>query len=158
MDTTRIEVRSAEPSEASALTELAMRAKAHHGYDEAFMAAVRPILTVSPEKIENQPVFVLEEGGAVAAFYILRPRDAVDVELDFLFVEPSAIGRGFGRLLWDHAVAYARSLGHRTLLIESDPYAEPFYRARGAVRVGDVPSTAAAKRALPLLHFDLTAD
>lgn len=156
MDTTRIEVRSAEPSEAGALTDLAMRAKAHHGYDAAFMAAVRPILTVTAEQIETAPVFVLEEGGAVAAFYALKPRGGSEVELDFLFVDPSAIGRGFGSILWNHAVAYARSMGHATMVIESDPYAEPFYRARGAVRIGETPSDAVAGRTLPLLRFDLT--
>ena len=42
-------------------------------------------------------------------------------------------------------------------LFESDPFAEGFYRAMGAVRVGDVPSGSIPHRNLPVLRFDLEA-
>ena len=37
------------------------------------------------------------------------------VELDFLFVAPEAIGRGYGRMLMDHAVATTLRFGDETL-------------------------------------------
>ena len=39
--------------------------------------------------------------------------------------------------------------------IQSDPYAEGFYLAMGAVRVGELESTVTPGRMLPLLRFDL---
>ena len=60
-----------------------------------------------------------------------------------------------GRLLFAHAVATARRLGYQTLTIEADPFAEAFYRAMGAERVGEVPSEVAAGRMLPLLRVEL---
>jgi hypothetical protein len=62
-------------------------------------------------------------------------------ELAGLFVDPAAIGTGVGRLLLRHAIAIAAELGIVTLEIDSDPFAEPFYRHAGAVRAGDSPST-----------------
>jgi hypothetical protein len=41
-----VEIRKARPDEAGELTELALRSKAHWGYDEAFMASCREELTV----------------------------------------------------------------------------------------------------------------
>lgn len=155
MEETSIAIRAAEPEEAGALTELAMRSKAHHGYDEAFLARVRPMLTLTAASIEENPVFVIEERGRIGGFYALRALGEGEVELDFLFIEPQQIGRGFGRALWNHAVAEARALGYRTMRIESDPFAEPFYAALGAERVGEVASDAAPGRVLPVLRYAL---
>jgi GNAT superfamily N-acetyltransferase len=53
-----------------------------------------------------------------------------------LFVEPEVIGRGIGRALLQHALDATQSAGIKSLLIESDPNAEPFYRAQGAETIG----------------------
>ena len=77
-----------------------------------------------------------------------------------LWLEPEFQGRGFGRRLWDHALSTARALGYRSLEIESDPNAEGFYRAIGAMRVGEreslVARTVEPGRLLPLLRVELT--
>jgi hypothetical protein len=39
-------------------------------------------------------------------------------------------------MMWDEAIATARSLGFERLMIESDRYAQPFYSAMGAKRIG----------------------
>jgi len=46
-----------------------------------------------------------------------------------MFLEPKAIGAGYGRLLWNDALERARAAGFTQLLIESDRFAEPFYLA-----------------------------
>ena len=57
---------------------------------------------------------------------------AEPAELVALFVEPDVIGRGVGRALLAHELNRARAAGMDSVLIESDPNAEPFYRAHGA--------------------------
>ncbi len=66
-----------------------------------------------------------------------------------MFVDPQAIGQGIGRLLFEHTIAVGRDLGFTQVTIDADPNAEPFYRAMGAVRIGDVPSGSIAGRVLP---------
>jgi hypothetical protein len=46
---------------------------------------------------------------------------------------------------------FAADLGMHTLEIDSDPYAEPFYRHAGAVRTGEAVSTVDPDRRLPHL-------
>jgi hypothetical protein len=48
-------------------------------------------------------------------------------------------------------VALARALGAWRMRIESDPFAEPFYRAMGAERIGEAASDAIPGRLIPLL-------
>lgn len=48
-----------------------------------------------------------------------------------MFLEPEATRRGYGRLMWNHAIAHAAASGFAELLIESDRFAEPFHVAMG---------------------------
>ena len=148
-------IRRALPLEARVLSALALRSKAYWGYDAAFMQACIASLTITPEQIESSPFFLLESGDQVVGFYGLRSLGE-EADLAYLFVEPASIGQGLGTRLWCHAVETAKALAFRRLLIESDPHAEPFYRAMGAQRIGEAPSDAIPGRMLPLLAYSLT--
>ena len=148
-------IRCARPDEAALLSALAFRAKAHWGYDDAFLAACRDDLTLSPHDIASAAVFLHEGDGAPAGFYRLLVRADGVAELDDLFVEPAAIGSGVGRRLWQHATEHARAHGCTAIVLQSDPHAVGFYEAMGAHRTGDSPSTVTPGRMLPLMHFPL---
>src|ERR687885_246694 len=138
--TTPLRIRPALPEEATLLTELALRSKGHWGYDSNFLEACRAELTLSPEYVASSPVFVLEEDGPVVGFYGLREQGD-ELDLAYLFVEPLAVNRGYGKRLWAHMVGVAAELGFRQISIESDPFAEPFYLTMGARRAGVVNSS-----------------
>jgi GNAT superfamily N-acetyltransferase len=147
-------IRQARPDECSALTELAMRSKAHWGYDAEFMAKVRADLEVIPEKfMPGFHVYILKIENEMIGFYSLRRVDAETATLEDLFIEPKHIGHGYGKQLWDHSLRVAQSIGYGKLTLISDPYAEPFYAKLGAVRVGEIESNAVAGRMLPLMKY-----
>ena len=152
-------LRAARPDEAALLSALAWRSKAYWGYDAAFLEACRAPLTVTADFVARQPVFVLEErdstGTRVAGFYGFD-LDAVEPEFEFLYVEPFAIGRRYGKHLWRHAVETAGRLGVRSFTLAADPHAEAFYLAMGAERIGAIESEAVAGRMLPLLRWTAT--
>jgi GNAT superfamily N-acetyltransferase len=150
-------IRRARPEEADALTELALRSKAHWGYDAEFLADCREALAVSAEDVDSGHFFVLEERGRILGFAGLVPL-ASAVELAYLFVEPDRIGEGLGRLLFEHAVTVARGLGRAALVIESDPYAEGFYLTMGAERIAEAPSPVRPDRILPILRYPLAEE
>lgn len=147
-------IRPALPADAPTLGALALRARAHWGYDAAFIAACRDDLTVTPADIAAHTIRVALRDGQPCGFYQLRVAGAT-AELTDLWIEPRAIGLGHGRTLWTHAVAAARARGCRELLVQSDPHAEGFYRAMGAARIGTRRSTVIPGRELPLLRLAL---
>jgi N-acetylglutamate synthase-like GNAT family acetyltransferase len=148
-------IRQARIDECPALTELAMRSKAHWGYDAAFMANVRADLEVIPDKFMPYfHVYILEMENEMIGFYSLRRVDADTVALEDLFIEPKHVGHGYGKQLWDHSLRVAQSIGYRRLTLISDPYAEPFYARQGAVRIGEIESNALAGRMLPLMEYE----
>jgi GNAT superfamily N-acetyltransferase len=153
------EIRPARPEEAPQLTEVALCSKASWGYNDAFLEAVRDELTFTAEDLDLSPIFVLDLEGVIAGFYRLAGEPPVGLLTD-LWLEPEFQGRGFGRRLWEHALSKAGALGYSSLEIESDPNAEGFYMAMGAVRVGERESplarTVEPGRLLPLLRVELT--
>jgi GNAT superfamily N-acetyltransferase len=151
-------LRVAVAAEAEALSGLALRSKAHWGYDDAFIEACRAELRVLPEDVEPHrlTVAVHRETGRVVGFSGLVGTSSEDAELSALFVEPDAIGTGVGRLLFDHAVRVADQLGFERLRIEADPSAAPFYEHMGATRAGTVSSHSIANRELPLYIVDVS--
>ncbi len=149
-------IRPAAENDFPVLSELAFRSKAHWGYDPIFMVACRDDLIIDSEHAADQFVYVLEVDGQPIGFYGLRPTGD-EAELTNLFVEPAAIGQGYGKQLWHHMVATARATQVQRIIIESDPHAEMFYRAMGAIRIGDVQSTVFPDRVLPLLSYTVSS-
>jgi ribosomal protein S18 acetylase RimI-like enzyme len=156
----KVEIRRARPEEAPHLTEVALRSKASWGYDPALLEALADQLEIRAEESDRAPTFVLEADGVVVGLYRLGG-DPPEGFLTDLWLEPDFQGRGFGRRLWEHALAAAAALGYRSLLLEADPNAEGFYAAMGAVRVGERESPLVQKvepgRVLPLMRFELDA-
>jgi GNAT superfamily N-acetyltransferase len=148
-------IRHARPTEAGVLSALALRSKAHWGYDADFLAACRDELTLTAEDITTSAVYVCDGSSAPAGFYRLLLQDDGVAELDALFVEPAAMGQGVGKRLWRHAVATAAKMGCWEIVLQSDPQAEGFYLAMGAQRAGVSESTVMPGRLLPLMRFRL---
>ncbi|MEV0170254.1 GNAT family N-acetyltransferase [Streptomyces sp. NPDC050803] len=141
-------IRPARATEAAALSDLALRSKAHWGYDADFLEACRDELTVHANDVVRRRTTVADRDGHILGFTNLVG-DPPAGELGMMFVDPQAIGQGIGRLLFEHTIAAGRDLGFTWLTIDADPNAEPFYRAMGAVRIGSVPSGSIAGRVLP---------
>lgn len=154
--TLQAQIRRARLDDAKALTELTMRSKAYWGYDDSFLTDARRELEFRPEKFQPDfHVYLLEKGEGVLGFYSLLPKGD-EVELHDLFVEPSHIGTGYGKRLWEHAMSVAQKLGFRTVTLTADPNAEPFYLRQGAVRVGETSSTIRSDRKLPVMKYRLS--
>jgi GNAT superfamily N-acetyltransferase len=146
-------LRPARPEEAAAISALALRSKAHWGYDEAFLAACRAELTWTAAQCASGDVVVAERDGVLVGFYALGRGTSGAGELDACFVAPPAIGSGVGGVLLRAALDEARRRGWRTLALDADPDAVGFYLHHGARRVGEVASGSIPGRVLPRLEF-----
>jgi GrpB-like predicted nucleotidyltransferase (UPF0157 family)/N-acetylglutamate synthase-like GNAT family acetyltransferase len=151
-----VRIRRADAADCAALSDLALRSKAHWGYDAKFLEACRAELTVHPSDVQRSRVIVAEESGELLGFYVLAG-EPPQGELTFLFVDPARIGTGVGRALWRCCMTSAARAGLSRVRIESDPFAEGFYAAMGAKRVGEAPSQSIPDRMLPLMTVEIGA-
>ena len=150
-----VSIRKAKAGEAQALTALCLRSKAHWGYDAEFMRLCVSSLTVSEDTIaEGRVLVAIDDGNRVVGTASVL-RDGDDGELGLMFVDPSAIGGGIGRALFDEAVKLARRLGYRRMTILADVNAASFYERMGARFLHRAPSDAIPGRTLPFYEYDL---
>jgi GNAT superfamily N-acetyltransferase len=147
-------LRKALPSEANALTELAIRSKRSWGYDARFMELVEPDMIVHAEYLIAEHGIVAEENGAAVGYAIVRV-DGEQAFLRDLFVEPEWMRRGIGKALFREAVAYSVELGAVELSLDGDPNAIGFYERMGMREIGEEPSIVGGGRMLPVMALDL---
>lgn len=146
-------IRPATRDEAAVLTEIALQAKRHWGYPEHWIKHWEADLTVTPDFISDNLVFVAEEDGEPRGFYALCSNDG-KVELEHMWVKPEYIGIGVGKDLFLHAMDQATALNIGEVNIIADPNAASFYEHMGAERVGEVDASIDGEtRKLPRLKI-----
>ena len=153
----RMHIQPVQPESLTQISALAQRSKAHWGYSAEFMAQCQGELTYSVAQLQDPLAhfFAATIECRPVGFYVLVGLDEQRVELEALFVDPAYFGRGLGKRSWQHAVELGCALGYKSMLIHSDPFAEPFYLHMGAKRIGQRPSASIPGRQLPLLEMDL---
>jgi GNAT superfamily N-acetyltransferase len=147
-------IRRALTTEAEVLTQIAKDAKRYWGYPEHWLNFWQDDLTILPQFVDNNPVYVAEDEGHILGFYALI-MGADKAELDHLWVAPEHIGSGVGKELFIHAMQSAARGNASEIEILSDPNAEGFYRKMGAHRIGETVSEVDGQpRSLPRLSID----
>ena len=150
-----LEIQRAIPDQSKALTQIAFAAKRHWGYPEHWIQLWAPILTITPEFIEQYETYVAFLEDELVGFCAISLIDE-KASMEHLWVLPKHMGKGVGRELFDHTLTRCRELGARVLEIESDPNARGFYEHMGATKIGEVIGEVEGQpRILPLLEIEL---
>ena len=144
-------IRKASTEDANTLTKIAHEAKRHWGYPEHWIKHWQDDLTITPDFVATNQVYVAEHEGELLGFYALIVRKD-KAELDHMWVAPEHIGTGVGKELFIHAMQSAAKQNISEVGILSDPNAEGFYKKMGAHQVGETISEIDGKpRSLPRL-------
>ena len=152
---TRLEIRRGKAEDAQELTRLARLAKASWGYPEAWLAEWESELTISPEYIRNNAVFVAESERVILGVVGVGETPE-GPEIGHLWVAPESQGLGIGRALVDRARQVAEESQWSSLRIVSDPDARPFYERLGARVVDGISApVAGTERTIPVLELEI---
>jgi N-acetylglutamate synthase-like GNAT family acetyltransferase len=152
-----IEIRRATPVESEQLTALAHAAKRHWNYSQEWIDYWVSDLTLTPEFIADNEVFVAIANDAIVGCCALVMSEGL-AELEHMWIDPEQMGKGVGRALFEYASRLARELGFRELELSADPNAEPFYARMGAQRIGEIPADMFGEaRVLPRMRVDLSS-
>jgi GNAT superfamily N-acetyltransferase len=146
-------IRSASPDEAATLTTIALDAKRYWGYPEHWIKHWESDLTITPEFIRDNHVYVDEADGEIRGFYALCVAGS-NADLEHMWVRPEAIGTGVGKELFLDAMERAAKLNVEAVEIASDPNAAGFYKRMGATQIGEIDSPIEGQsRKLPRLKI-----
>ena len=151
-------IRKAKPEEAKVLSELALRSKGYWGYDAKFLDGCKEELCYDKNQLLSADYcFKVAQlnNHQIVGFFALNFLGKTQVELEALFIAPEFIGQGWGIQLLNSALQVAKDHQAKSILIQSDPFAEAFYLANGACKIGESESQSMPKRFLPLLEISL---
>ena len=148
-------IQQASTEHADTLTQIALEAKRHWGYPEDWIKHWESDLTITPEFIKNNHVYVAEYDGEIRGFYALCEVDD-KAELEHIWVRPSFIGTGIGKELFLDAMERAARLNVSEVELSADPNAEGFYQRMGARKIGEVDSEIDGQtRKLPRMKIEV---
>jgi GNAT superfamily N-acetyltransferase len=147
-------IREARETDFVELRQIAVDSKAHWGYDRALVEEWAQGGDFEPESLSKRLVYVAEAAGEPVGWASLIPRGDFGW-LEDLWVDPAWIGRGVGRMLFEHVKERARELGAERLEWEAEPNARGFYERMGGSYVRDSEVTEWG-RVLEVLGLDLS--
>lgn len=135
-----IVIRKALCSEAKIVTEITFEAKMHWNYPEQWLAMWKEELTITPEYIRDNTVYVAEDNGQILGYYSIVTENGI-YSLDNIFIKPKYIRCGVGTTLFNHLNDTLKRGGISFLQIVSDPHAKGFYEKMGAKYIGEKASS-----------------
>ncbi|ARC83771.1 acetyltransferase family protein [Clostridium argentinense CDC 2741] len=147
-----LNIRRAKVDEYEMLTDIAIKSEAYWGYDSNYMDKFKSIYNVSEEFIKNNSTVLIEEDNSIVGFYGLICKDN-EISLEYFFIEPKYIGKGYGKLLWNYLVSDCKNLGIKDFDIVTSPQAKEFYVKMGAIPCGEVESLLKKGRIIPQLIY-----
>jgi GNAT superfamily N-acetyltransferase len=149
-----VTIRRSTPEEAETLTTIALEAKRYWGYPEHWIKHWEADLTITPDFIHDNQVYVAEADGEIRGFYALCV-NGDKAELEHMWVTPACIGTGVGKELFLDAMERAAALDVRDVELSADPNAAGFYERMGAKQIGEVDSPIDGQvRKLPRLKIE----
>lgn len=157
-------IRQAKIREAGILTRISFDSKGYWGYPKEYFQIWADELTISAGDIQNNDVWVYEDGGRIVGYYsLVELKDDIEISgvrlpqgfwLEHMFVEPGSIGNGIGTKMFDHLQKRCRLRGIKKLSILADPNSRGFYEKMGCEYRRQYPSTI-RNRTTPLLQLNI---
>ena len=125
------QISKAQIADLPRLNAICLASKMHWGYPQEWIDRWRPDLTRSQKDLEEQSIYKIENEVEIFGYCAIL-EDATNYEVTNLWVLPSYIGQGFGRLLLEKTMEIVVQKA-KPILVEADPNAETFYARQGFV-------------------------
>ena len=146
-----IVILSADEKESNILTSISFAAKRYWNYPEEYFDVWKEELTITPDYINKNQVYVAKINGEVIGFVsLVEVKDDFQVGellitkgfwLDHIFIRPELIGKKVVSKLIEFVKEWCRNQNISYLHILSDPNAKGFYNRIGADYIKEVPSS-----------------
>jgi len=147
-------IRGAHINECEKLNSIAVNSEAFWGYDSAFMESFKTLYNITEEFIRDCAIYVVEENENIIGFYSILT-NSKEASLEYFYIDPQYIGKGYGRLLWNHMIAICSKGDINHIVLVTSPQAKDFYIKMGAVQTEEVESIVMKGRKIPKLVYGI---
>ncbi|CEG58554.1 GNAT family N-acetyltransferase [Legionella fallonii] len=145
--------RRAHTTDINIINTLIRESKGHWGYTETFLDEFMKQWGIKEHYIHTNEVVLLEKEKELISLFAFKINEEQLPELDLFFVHRNQIGKGIGKIMWQHVMHYAVEQNWTEFKIIADPHAEQFYQYMGAKNIGVFESFPG--RFVPAMMFQL---
>ncbi|WP_152004085.1 GNAT family N-acetyltransferase [Desulfoluna spongiiphila] len=133
-------IRKAKQKDSTALTDISFASKRHWNYPDHYFEIWSSELTITPEYIHENHVFVIEDSGIKGFYSVINLQTEITLSeftmltgtwLDHVFIRPEYIGMGYGRSLMGHLAKQSQTQKWAQIQILADPNSKNFYKKNG---------------------------
>ncbi len=128
--------RHAHSTDLNKINGLIRGSKAHWGYTETFLDQFMEQWGIQEHYLHANTVFLFEKEKELLSLFSFKINEEQFPELDLFFVHRNQIGKGIGKIMWQHVVHYASEQNWTEFKLIADPHAEQFYKHMGAKNIG----------------------
>ncbi len=147
-----MKIEKAHRIDAERITDLTIRSKNYWNYGERQIAEWKDELTITSKYIDENQVYKLSTNDELIGFYAFQTENDKILKLNFLFIEPKYIGKGYGKILMTDFLKRIRETDYEKVTLDTDPNAEKFYERVGFKVVGKLKSSI-KDRFLPIMEM-----
>lgn len=147
-----LNIRRAESHEFELLNDLMIKSESYWNLGPDYLKKIKDLFSVTGEFIRENPTYILEEEGYAIGFYGVLVKDN-ETSLEYFFLEPQSIGKGYGKILWNHMIEECRKMKIKEIVIITSPLAEGFYTKMGAKVIGQLECQLIDGRKIPKLIY-----
>ena len=145
----------AKPSDHKSLSYITKKSKAYWGYPAKLLKSWNDVLTITPDYIVKNVVWKLSNKDEDMAYYsLIKGAKKTTVVLDYFFILPKYIGKGYGKMLLEDVFKTSFQLGYKEITLKADPNASLFYLKNG-FKVYGKEATSVKGRFLPKMRKKL---
>ena len=119
-----MKIEKANRTDANKITDLTIRSKDFWNYGAEQIAQWKDDLTITSEYIDKNEVFKLSIEKEIIGFYAFNSENKSTVKLNFLFLEPNFIGKGYGKILLNDFLKRMNETDYEKVTLDADPNAE----------------------------------
>ena len=141
-------------NDAKDLTELTIRSKSYWNYGKEQIEKWRDELTITEKYNDENQIYKLIMNDFLIGFYAYQPKNKADIKLNYLFVEPKFIGKGYGKSLMMDFLSRIENSEFERVVLDADPNAEKFYSGLGFRVIGKLKSSI-KDRFLPIMELEI---
>ena len=149
-----MKIEKAFKTDSKDLTALTLRSKGYWNYGKNQIEQWREELTITEKYIENNQVYKLVINTVLIGFYAYKAKNKTVVKLNYLFIEPKHIGKGYGKLLMQDFLKRTEDSDFENAILDADPNAEEFYAKLGFRVIGKLNSSI-KDRYLPIMELKI---
>jgi GNAT superfamily N-acetyltransferase len=144
----------ANPDDHAVLTNITKKSKAYWEYSAWQMEEWSDLLTITEDYIKTNEVYKLSIDHLTVAYYSYINLDETTIILDYLFVLPDYIGKGYGKSLMNDFINKIKKTERKRIILDADPNAQKFYESFGFIKIGQA-ETSIKDRFLPIMELKL---